>query len=100
MNNALDHALDGETVNPCVVSDIVLSVLNAVSVMRSLTELLEHDVLEPLVRHELHPAVQDGEDVVTVLGAAVARLQEHLHLPQVLALLQQRDRVVLTPARR
>ena len=55
--------------------------------MRRLTELLEHDVLEPLVRHELHPAVQDGEDVVTVLGAAVARLQEHLHLPQVLTLL-------------
>ena len=29
----------------------------ALLVMRRLTELLEHDVLEPLVRHELHPAV-------------------------------------------
>ena len=30
----------------------------ALLVMRRLTELLEHDVLESLVRHELHPAVE------------------------------------------
>ena len=38
--------------------DIILAVLNAVVVIRRLTELLEHDVLESLVRHELHPAVE------------------------------------------
>ena len=38
--------------------DIILAVLNAVVEIRRLTELLEHDVLESLVRHELHPAVE------------------------------------------
>ena len=38
---------------------------------------------------ELHPGVEDGEHVVGVLVAGVPGLQEGLHLPQVLALLQQ-----------
>ena len=46
---------------------------------------------------ELHPGVEDGEHVVGVLVAGVPGLQEGLHLPQVLALLQQRDGVVLAP---
>ena len=72
-----------------------------------LTKFLEQDVLEPLVGDKLHPGVEDGEHVVGVLVAGVPGggggegggpgLQEGLHLPQVLALLQQRDRVVLAP---
>ena len=72
-----------------------------------ITEFLEQDVLEPLVGDKLHPGVEDGEHVVGVLVAGVPGggggegggpgLQEGLHLPQVLALLQQRDRVVLAP---
>ena len=70
--------------------------LNSVLYVKSLVGTFNHD-FEIFANHclKLYPAVEDGEYVVAVLGAAVARLQEHLHLPQVLALLQQRDRVVL-----
>ena len=39
------------------------------------------------MRHELLPGVQDGEDVVGVLGPDVAGLEEGLHLPKILTLL-------------
>ena len=45
---------------------------------------------------KLLPGIEDGKDVVGVLGADVAGLKEGLHLPEILALLQQRYRVVLT----
>ena len=47
---------------------------------------------------KLLPGIEDGKDVVGVLGADVAGLKEGLHLPEILALLQQRYRVVLTSA--
>lgn len=65
-----------------------------------LPELLEQDVLEPLVGDELLPGVENGHDVVGVLvlrAVVRLRLQEGLHLLQVLALLQQRYRIVLAP---
>ena len=62
-----------------------------------LTKLLEKHILEPFMGNKLHPGVEDGEDVVSILVARVSCLQEHLHLPQVLTLLQQRDSIVLTP---
>ena len=54
-----------------------------------LTKLFQHDILEPFMSDKLHPGVEDCEDVVGVLGAAVPRLQECLNFPQIFALFQQ-----------
>ena len=69
---------------------------NYISKLFSLTKLFEEDVLKSLVRHKFLPGVEDGEDVVCVLGSDTPGLEEDLHLSEVLALLQQRYRIVLT----
>ena len=45
---------------------------------------------------KLLPGIEDGKDIVRILGADVTGLKEGFHLPEVLALLQQRYRVVFT----
>ena len=50
-----------------------------ISKLQSLTELLQQDVLEPLMCDKLHPGVQYSQDVVGVLGAAVPSLEEGLN---------------------
>ena len=65
-----------------------------------LSKLLEQDVLEPLVGHELLSLVQDCHDVVGVLvGHAVrsSSLEKYFDLFKIFAFFKKADGVVFTP---
>ena len=76
--------------------DLTLStVLGLVSKLFSLTKLFEENVLKSFVCHKFLPGIEDGEDVVGVLGSNTSGLEEGLDFSEVLALLQQRYSIVL-----
>lgn len=62
-----------------------------------LTKFLQHHILKPLVGHKLHSGVENGENVVRILGVTISCLQKYFHFPQILALFQQRNCIIFTP---
>ena len=63
-----------------------------------LTKFLEEHILKPFMCNKLFSCIQNCENVICIFGANIAGLKEYFHLSQVLALLQQRDGVILAPA--
>ena len=48
--------------------------LSTISKLFSLTKLFEEDVLKSFMRHKFFPGIEDGEDVVGILGANTSGL--------------------------